>query len=173
MLTRREDIEKRTEELVRPIVEEQGFELVDVEYVKEGGTMYLRAYIDKPGGIAVNDCETVSRALSDLLDKEDYIADSYILEVSSPGLGRPLKKEKDFKRSVGKAVEIRLYRAVDRKKEFEGILTAYDDQSVTIEQEDGTEQRMSVREWLSGGVSPCQGEGRGFESRLALLQFLG
>lgn len=139
MLTRREDIEKRTEELVLPIVEEQGFELVDVEYVKEGGTMYLRAYIDKPGGIAVNDCETVSRALSDLLDKEDYIADSYILEVSSPGLGRPLKKEKDFKRSVGKAVEIRLYRAVDRKKEFEGILTAYDDQSVTIEQEDGTE----------------------------------
>ena len=139
MLTRREDIEKRTEELVLPIVEEQGFELVDVEYVKEGGTMYLRAYIDKPGGIAVNDCETVSRALSDLLDKEDYIADSYILEVSSPGLGRPLKKEKDFKRSVGKAVEIRLYRAVDRKKEFEGILTAYDDQSVTIEQEDETE----------------------------------
>lgn len=139
MLTRREDIEKRTEELILPIVEEQGFELVDVEYVKEGGTMYLRAYIDKPGGIAVNDCETVSRAFSDLLDKEDYIADSYILEVSSPGLGRPLKKEKDFKRSVGKAVEIRLYRAVDRKKEFEGILTAYDDQSVTIEQEDGTE----------------------------------
>lgn len=139
MLTRREDIEKRTEELILPIVEEQGFEIVDVEYVKEGGTMYLRAYIDKPGGIAVNDCETVSRALSDLLDKEDYIADSYILEVSSPGLGRPLKKEKDFKRSVGKAVEIRLYRAVDRKKEFEGILTAYDDQSVTIEQEDGTE----------------------------------
>lgn len=139
MLTRREDIEKRTEELVLPIVEEQGFELVDVEYVKEGGTMYLRAYIDKPGGIAVNDCETVSRALSDLLDKEDYIADSYILEVSSPGLGRPLKKEKDFKRSIGKAVEIRLYRAVDRKKEFEGILTAYDDHSVTIEQEDGTE----------------------------------
>ena len=139
MLTRREDIEKRTEELILPIVEEQGFELVDVEYVKEGGTMYLRAYIDKPGGIAVNDCETVSRALSDLLDKEDYIADSYILEVSSPGLGRPLKKEKDFKRSVGKAVEIRLYRAVDRKKEFEGILTDYDDQSVTIEQEDGTE----------------------------------
>ena len=139
MLTRREDIEKRTEELILPIVEEQGFELVDVEYVKEGGTMYLRAYIDKPGGIAVNDCETVSRALSDLLDKEDYIADSYILEVSSPGLGRPLKKEKDFKRSVGKAVEIRLYRAVDRKKEFEGILTAYDDRSVTIEQEDGTE----------------------------------
>ena len=139
MLTRREDIEKRTEELILPIVEEQGFELVDVEYVKEGGTMYLRAYIDKPGGIAVNDYETVSRALSELLDKEDYIADSYILEVSSPGLGRPLKKEKDFKRSVGKAVEIRLYRAVDRKKEFEGILTAYDDQSVTIEQEDGTE----------------------------------
>ena len=139
MLTKKENIEKRTEELVQPVVDANGFELVDVEYVKEGGSRYLRAYIDKPGGITVDDCETVSRTLSDLLDREDYIADSYILEVSSPGLGRPLKKEKDFKRSIGMAVEIRLYRPVNKEKEFEGILTAYDDHSVTIEKEDGTE----------------------------------
>lgn len=136
MLTRKEDIEKRTEELLLPIVESHQFELVDVEYVKEGGNRYLRAYIDKPGGIAVDDCEVVSRALSDLLDKEDYIADSYILEVSSPGLGRPLKKEKDFVRSIGKEVEIRLYRPRNHEKEFTGILKAYDEKTVTIETEE-------------------------------------
>ena len=73
-----------------------GFELVDVEYVKEGGTWYLRAYIDKPGGITVDDCELVSRAANDILDEKDFVEDSYVFEVSSPGLGRPLKKEKDF-----------------------------------------------------------------------------
>ena len=139
MLTRSEDIEKRTEELLMPIVEAHQFELFDVEYVKEGGNRYLRAYIDKPGGIAIDDCEVVSRALSDLLDKEDYIAESYILEVSSPGLGRPLKKEKDFARSMGKDVEIRLYRPRNHEREFEGALTAYDDTSVTIRTEDDEE----------------------------------
>ncbi len=137
MLTRREDIERRTEELLQPIISERRFELVDVEFVKEGGNRYLRAYIDKPGGIAVDDCETVSRALSELLDREDYIADSYILEVSSPGLGRPLKKEKDFARSMGEEVEIRLYRPRDHEKEFRGVLTGYDGVRVTIETEEG------------------------------------
>ncbi|MCI8505167.1 MAG: ribosome maturation factor RimP [Lachnospiraceae bacterium] len=136
-MTRREDIEKRTEELVLPILAAHEFELVDVEFVKEGGNLYLRAYIDKPGGIAVDDCETVSRALSDLLDREDYIADSYILEVSSPGLGRPLKKEKDFVRSMGEEVEVRLYRPKDHRKEFQGVLSGYDGMSVTIETEEG------------------------------------
>ncbi len=120
-------------------MEENGFELVDVEYVKEGGNWYLRAYIDKPGGISVNDCELVSRRLSDLLDEKDYVEDAYILEVSSPGLGRPLKKEKDFKRSLGELVEIRTYRMVEKRKEFTGILKAYDDSTVTIE-EDGTDR---------------------------------
>ena len=95
-MLKREEIEKRAEELLMPIVEENHFELVDIEYVKEGGTKYLRAYIDKPGGIHVDDCETVSRAFSDVLDEKDFIEESYVLEVSSPGLGRPLKKEKDF-----------------------------------------------------------------------------
>ncbi|MCI8464825.1 MAG: ribosome maturation factor RimP [Lachnospiraceae bacterium] len=136
-MTRREDIEKRTEELLLPIIEAHQFELVDVEFVREGGNRYLRAYIDKPGGIAVDDCETVSRALSDLLDREDYIADSYILEVSSPGLGRPLKKEKDFVRSMGEEVEVRLYRPRNHVKEFRGVLSGYEDARVTIETEDG------------------------------------
>ena len=99
-MTKRETYEKKAEELLLPMMEENGFELVDVEYVKEGGSWYLRAYIDKPGGIAINDCELISRALSDKLDEEDFIEDSYILEVSSPGLGRPLKKEKDFQRNL-------------------------------------------------------------------------
>ena len=135
-MTKREEYESRTEKLMLPIVEEMNFELVDVEYVKAGGNYFLRAYIDKEGGITINDCETVSRRLSDLLDEADFIPDSYILEVSSPGLGRPLKKDKDFARSIGKKVEIRLFQAVNRNKEFTGVLSAYDKDSVTITQED-------------------------------------
>ena len=115
------------------------FELVDVEYVKEGGTWYLRAYIDKEGGITVNDCEAVAREMNEILDKEDFVEDSYVFEVSSPGLGRPLKKEKDYVRSMGKEVEIRTYRAINREKEFYGILSAYDENTVTIKTEDETE----------------------------------
>ena len=137
-MSRREEYEQKAEALLAPIVEEAGFELVDVEYVKEAGKWYLRGYIDKPGGITVNDCEAVSRIFSDRLDEDDFIEDSYILEVSSPGLGRPLKKEKDFKRSLGQEVEIRTYRMVDRKKEFTGILKDYDKDTVTIEMEDGS-----------------------------------
>ena len=131
-MSKREDYENRTEELLTPIAEVSQVEIYDVEYVKEGGTWYLRAYIDNPGGIAVDDCEAVSRRFSDILDEKDYIADSYVFEVSSPGLGRPLKKEKDFKRSLGEEVEIRTYRAIDRQKEFVGLLKAYDDSTVTI-----------------------------------------
>ena len=139
-MSKREAYEQQTEQLLLPIVESHGFELVDVEYVKEAGTWYLRAYIDKPGGITVNDCELVSRTFSDILDEKDYIEDTYIFEVSSPGLGRPLKKEKDFARSIGEEVEIRTYRAIDRQKEFIGILVEYDKDTVTIEYEDETTQ---------------------------------
>ena len=137
-MTQREKYETRTQALLEPIIEENHLELVDVEYVKEGSNWYLRAYIDKEGGVSIDDCELVSRALSDLLDEEDFIPDAYILEVSSPGLGRPLKKEKDFARSNGKEVELRLYRAVDGQKEFTGVLTAYDDDSVTLDAEKKT-----------------------------------
>ena len=138
-MSRKETYEQRTEELLLPIIEEYKFELVDVEYVKEGANWYLRAYIDKEGGITVDDCEAVSRRMSDLLDEQDFIEESYIFEVSSPGLGRPLKKEKDYKRSVGKEVEIRTYRAIEKEKEFYGILTSYDETTVTIEMEEHKE----------------------------------
>ena len=105
--------EEKTERLIQPILDRNQFELVDVEYVKEGGTWYLRAYIDKEGGITVNDCELVAREMNELLDKEDYVEDSYVFEVSSPGLTRPLKKEKDYLRNLGKPVEIRTYRTID------------------------------------------------------------
>ena len=134
-MSRKEEYEQKAEAMLAPIVESNGFELVDVEYVKEAGTWYLRGYIDKPGGITVNDCETVSRAFSDKLDEDDFIEDSYIMEISSPGLDRPLKKEKDFARSIGKLVEIRTYRPIEKQKEFCGELTAYDNNSVTIDEE--------------------------------------
>ncbi len=139
-MSKRELYEQKTEQLLTPIVEEYGFELVDVEYVKEGSTWYLRSYIDKPGGISIDDCEKVSRRLSDLLDQEDFIEDAYIMEVSSPGLGRPLKKEKDFRRSLGEEVEIRTYRMIDKQKEFTGILKDYDENTVTITLADKTEK---------------------------------
>ena len=136
-MSKREDYEARTEQLITPIIERMNFELVDVEYVKEGGTWYLRAYIDKEGGITVNDCEAVAREMNEILDQEDFVEDSYVFELSSPGLGRPLKKEKDYIRSMGRELEIRTYRAINREKEFYGILKAYDEKTVTIEMEDG------------------------------------
>lgn len=145
-MSKRETYEKRTEGYILPILERMQFELVDIEYVKEGGTWYLRAYIEKEGGITVNDCEAVAREMNKILDREDYIEDSYVFEVSSPGLLRPLKKEKDFVRSMGKKIEIRTYRAIESKKEFYGILSAYDENSVTIEQEDGTKRTFNKEE---------------------------
>ena len=141
-MSRREEYEQKAEAILTPIVESKGFELVDVEYVKEGGTWYLRAYIDKPGGITVDDCELGSRAANDILDEKDFVEDSYVFEVSSPGLGRPLKKEKDFARSIGEEVEIRTFRPINRQKEFIGILEAYDKETVTIELEE--EEKMQI-----------------------------
>lgn len=145
-MSKRESYEARTEELITPILERMNFELVDVEFVKEGGIWYLRAYIDKEGGITVNDCEAVAREMNEILDREDYVEESYTFEVSSPGLGRPLKKEKDYVRSMGKELEIRTYRAINREKEFYGILKAYDDNTVTIENEDGEELVFEKKE---------------------------
>jgi len=138
-MSKREVYEQKTEAILQPIVEANNFELVDVEYIKEGSTWYLRAYIDKKGGITIDDCEIVSRALSEKLDEDDFINEAYILEVSSPGLGRPLKKDKDFERNIGEEVEIKLYRAIDKQKEFTGILKSYNKEQVVIEQEDGKE----------------------------------
>lgn len=145
-LSRKEEYEKTTEEILAPILAECGFECVDVEYIKEAGNWYLRAYIDKPGGITIDDCETVSRRLSDALDKKDYIEDSYILEVSSPGLGRPLRKDKDLKRNIGEEVEVHTYKPVDGQKEFAGILKTYDTATITITIESGNELKLNRKE---------------------------
>ena len=145
-MSKREEYEKKGEELVMPLITENHFELVDVEYVKEGSNWYLRFYIDKEGGITVDDCELISRALSDMLDEKDFIEDAYILEVSSPGLGRPLKKPKDFERSIGKEVEVKLYRSINRQKDFEGTLESYSDTQVTIkvDEEEITFERSDI-----------------------------
>ena len=124
--------EQKTEEILLPILEKHGFELWDVEYVKEGSNWYLRAYIDKPGGIMVDDCEVVSRELSDILDEKDFIDEAYTLEISSPGLGRPLKKDKHLEKSIGEEVEIRTFRPINHEKQFEGILKSFDDKELTI-----------------------------------------
>lgn len=118
----KKSIETTIEEIVSKITDANGFELVDVEYVKEAGEYYLRVYIDKEGGISLNECEVVSRALSEILDEKDPIKENYFLEVSSPGLDRPLKKEKDFIRYQGRDVEIKLYKPMNGTKQLEGEL---------------------------------------------------
>lgn len=137
-MTKREEYEQKTEKLLEPILTANHFELYDVEYVKEGGNWLLRVFIDKESGITVEDCELVSRALSDLLDKKDFITDSYILELSSPGLGRQLKRDKHFENSIGDEVEIKLYKTIDKKKDFVGVLVGFDQNTLTIEFEDNT-----------------------------------
>ena len=145
-MAKRVEIEARTEALVLPIIEANHFELVDVEYVKEGANWYLRVYADKEGGIGIDDCVTISRSLEEKLDAEDFIEDAYILEVSSPGLGRPLKKEKDYLRSIGKSIDVKLYQAVEKQKEFTGILKEYEQDHIviTVEEEDITFEKKSV-----------------------------
>lgn len=131
-MSRREDYETKTERLLAPIAEANQVSIYDVEYVKEGSDYYLRAYIDKPEGVNIQDCENVSRALSDALDEEDFIPDAYILEVSSPGLGRALKKDKHLQASIGQEVEIRLFRPIDKCREFSGTLESFDEKVIVI-----------------------------------------
>lgn len=142
-MSRREDYETRTEKLLEPIAAANGVSIYDVEYVKEGSDYYLRAYIDKAEGVNISDCENVSRALSDALDREDFIPDAYILEVSSPGLGRALKKDKHLQASIGQEVEIKLFKPIDKCKEFAGVLDSFDETDITISE--GEEKRSFKR----------------------------
>lgn len=144
-MTKVKECEQRTEGLLLPILADFNFELVDVEFVKEAGNWYLRAYIDKPGGITIDDCEKVSRILSDVLDREDFIEEAYYLEVSSPGLTRPLKKAKDYDRNIGRPVDIKLFRAVEGCKEFTAILASYTDDTVCVTLEDGKELTIAKK----------------------------
>lgn len=131
----KDDLLKKLWDIGHEIIEAQGFELVDVEYVKELGNWYLRYFIDKPGGITLDDCQSISSEVGRLLDAADPIPTSYILEVSSPGVERPLKKDKDFLRYIGSFVEIKTFEKIDGKKVFTGILEDYSDGIVTIKNE--------------------------------------
>ncbi|MGN0400710.1 MAG: ribosome maturation factor RimP [Acetatifactor sp.] len=142
-MSRREDYESRTEKLLEPIAAANDVFVYDVEYLKEGGDYYLRAYIDKPEGVNIQDCENVSRALSDALDREDFIPDAYILEVSSPGLGRALKKDRHLQSAIGQEVEIKLFKPIDGCKEFSGILESFDGETIVISE--GDSQRNFAR----------------------------
>ena len=134
-MAKKELYEQKTEALLLPMMEEHQFELVDVEYVKEAGTWYLRIYIDKETGVSIDDCEAVSRPLSDLLDEADPIEGSYTLEVGSAGAERVLKRPADFQRYLNSPVLVKLYKPVDGRKEFPGTLTAYNeaDGSLTVD----------------------------------------
>ena len=132
MASKKESYEAKAEQLLLPIVTKFGIEIYDVEYVKEGSDYYLRAFIDKPEGVNINDCETVSRAFSDVLDEADPIPDAYILEVSSPGLGRTLKKDKHLQKSIGEEVEIKLFKPIEKCKDFSGILDSFDAEKLVI-----------------------------------------
>jgi ribosome maturation factor RimP len=143
-MSKKDSYEAHAEALLKPIVEANGCEIYDVEYVKEGSDWYLRAYIDKPEGVNIIDCENVSRAFSDKLDAEDFISEAYILEVSSPGLGRALKKDRHLEKSIGEEVEVKTYKPVAGQKEFVGILKSYDKDTITIEIENGSETKDMV-----------------------------
>ncbi len=119
-------------ELARPIVEEEGCTLWDVEYVREAGNWYLRVFIDKEGGVGIDDCERISRRLDPVLDDADPISDSYTFEVGSAGAERELKRPADFQMFLGHEVEVRTYRPIDGAKSFVGELAAYEDGTVTI-----------------------------------------
>ena len=132
---KKNDIESLTFKIVEPIVEDLKMELIDVEYIKEGPNMYLRIYIDKDGGVSLDDCQSVSQKVSEELDEKDPISENYFLEISSPGIDRPLKNDKDLKKSIGKDIEISLYKSVDGQKKLTGKLLNYDDDSIDIEYE--------------------------------------
>ena len=139
-MSKRQDYEAQTEKLILPILEKYGFKLYDVEYVKEGAEWYLRLFLDKDGeeGVDLDDCELISRKFSDVLEQEDPIAQAYRLEVSSPGIERPLKRTKDFQRFQGEKVQVKTFSEVDGKKQFIGILGETTEDAVTLDV-DGTE----------------------------------
>ena len=120
-------------EMVKPIADELNYEIYHIEYVKENGEYYLRIYIEKEGGITLNDCEALSRRVSDLMDEKDPIAEDYFLEVSSPGLNRTLYTEAHYKRFVGREVMVKLAKAIDGKKSIKGILKEVNEENIIVE----------------------------------------
>lgn len=151
---KKQEIIDIVEELLEPIAEEYTYEIVDVEYEKEGPDWYLRIYADKEGGFSIDDCVALSRAVEKVLEEKDPIEGAYILEVSSPGLDRPLKKDKDYFRSLGKPVDVKLYKAVKEQgldREFCAVLTAYDadNRMATLELENGETVVLNRKDFAS------------------------
>ena len=130
---------KRVELLLSKTAEEMNFEIADVEFVKEGQNYYLRVYLDKEGGITIDDCEVFSKAAEKILDKEDPIEQAYIFEVSSPGIDRPLKKDSDFEKYSGEIIDIKLYKPFNGSKEYQGTLKGLIDNNIVITDDNGQE----------------------------------
>ena len=124
------------DQLVRPIAEELNYEIYHIEYVKENGEYYLRIYMDKDGGIALSDCEALSRRVSDVMDEKDPIKEAYFLEVSSPGLNRTLFTDDHFKKQIGKEIMVRFTKSLNGRKNIKGILKEVNDDSVIVETDD-------------------------------------
>ena len=131
-MSKRETYVEKATALLEPIVKNLNLEIYDVEFVNEAGEWYLRAYIDKEGGVTIDDCEAVSRAWSDELDKDEFIEEAYYLEVSSPGLGRALKKDSHLQKSIGESVDVKTFKPIDKQKEFTGILQGFTDKEITL-----------------------------------------
>ena len=146
------NIEEKVEKLLKPVIEENGYELYDVEYAKEGKNYFLRIYIDKPDGIDLKDCEKVNDLINELLDKADYIKEQYFLEVSSPGIERNLRKEKHLEQNIGNEVYIKLFQKnQDGKKEYQGILKEFDSEYIILDdlkiERKNISQIKTVYEW--------------------------
>ena len=131
-MSKRETYVEKATALLEPIVKNLNLEIYDVEFVNEAAEWYLRAYIDKEGGVTIDDCEAVSRAWSDELDKDEFIEEAYYLEVSSPGLGRALKKDSHLQKSIGESVDVKTFKPIDKQKEFTGILKGFTDKEITL-----------------------------------------
>lgn len=148
-MAKQNNTESKVLAILEPILEEKALELADLEFVKEGPNWYLRVYIDKDGGVTIEDCENVSRILEKKLDEADPIEQAYILEVSSPGIDRPLKKPEHFEKYIGEIIDIKLYKPLEGKKEYQGELKQFNDGVITIIEENGTEKQFVQKETAS------------------------
>ena len=134
-------IAEKVEPLIQPVLEELNFELVDIEFTKEGKDHFLRVSIDKPGGVDLNDCTVASEKISEVMDEEDPIAQAYYLDVSSPGAERPIKKEQDFQNAVDQPIYVSLYAPIEGEKEWLGILEAVEKDTITMQVKEKSKKR--------------------------------
>lgn len=130
------NIEERTEKIIKPIIQNLGYSIYDIQYVKEGKDYYLRIFIDSKNGIGLEDCEKVNNAITDILDEKDYIKESYFLEISSPGIERILRKEQHLKDNIGNKVSVSLFKPLDKSKQIIGTLEKFDNENIYIKDKD-------------------------------------